>query len=140
MRVLFDTNVLIDVLFERHPFVQEAALLFDLTVRGEIGGLLGATSITTLYYLVAKGSTQTMARENIQELLRLFEVAAVNRRVLEAAATSGVDDFEDAVLHEAAHVAGADGIVTRNATDLSEATLPVYTPPELLTALGERTD
>lgn len=140
MRVLFDTNVLLDVLFERHPFVQEAALLFDLTVREEIGGLLGATSITTLYYLVAKGSTQTMAGENIQELLRLFEVAAVNRRVLEAAATSGVDDFEDAVLHEAAHVAGADGIVTRNATDFSEATLAVYTPPELLTALGERTD
>lgn len=140
MRILFDTNIVLDVLLERQPFVHEAALLFDLTVREEIGGLLGATSITTLYYLAAKEGTQTKARENIQELLRLFEVAAVNRRVLEAAATSGFDNFEDAVLHEAAHVAGADGIVTRNAMDFSEATLAVYTPPELLTALEEKTD
>lgn len=135
MRLVFDTNVILDVLLARDPFVEASARVFDANVRDRVSGLLGATTVTTLFYLVSTARDADSAHNQVRELLSLFEIAPVNRRVLEAAATSPFADFEDAVLHEAARVAGSDGIVTRNASDFARATLPVYTPSELLSAL-----
>ena len=55
--------------------------------------------------------------------------------MLELALAATSRDFEDAVLHAAAHHAGAQAIVTRNTHDFSKATLPVFTPAELIKAL-----
>jgi len=69
----------------------------------------------------------------VDEFLALFDVAAVNRRVLVQAAESRFADYEDSVLRNAAQ--GADGLVTRNADDFAAATLSVYTPTELVTII-----
>jgi len=140
MRILFDTNVVLDVFLNREPFVESAARLFDANVQGDLQGMLGATTVTTIYYLLTSNRGSAVAQEKVKELLRLFDVAAVNRRVLTQAIESGFADYEDAVLHSAARTAGADGIVTRNTTDFSDATLAVYTPTELLTILDHRRD
>lgn len=71
----------------------------------------------------------------MHDVLQLFQIAPVNRSVLENAVAAGFEDFEDAVLHEAARQARADGIVTRNADDFTDATLTIYTPAELVQAL-----
>ena len=73
--------------------------------------------------------------EKIKSLLSFFEVALVNRSVLESALRSGFSDYEDGVLHEAARHYGADCIVTRNVKDFKRAVLPVYTPAQCLAAL-----
>jgi predicted nucleic acid-binding protein len=52
MRVLFDTNVILDVLLERRPFSESASKLLSRVEKGEITGLVCATTITTIYYLV----------------------------------------------------------------------------------------
>ena len=140
MRILFDTNVVLDVFLDRDPFVEAAAHLFDANARGDIEGMLGATTVTTIYYLLASNRGNTVAHEKVEALLRLFDVAAVNRRVLAQAAESEFADYEDAVLHGAARTAGADGLVTRNAADFSAASLSVHTPTELLTILDHRRD
>jgi hypothetical protein len=74
----------------------------------------------------------------MRDLLQLFHVSPVNRSVLEKSVEAGFDDFEDAVLQEAARQARADGIVTRNVDDFASATLTIYTPDELLEALRQR--
>ena len=140
MRILFDTNVVLDVFLNREPFVESAARLFDANVHGDLQGMLGATTVTTIYYLLTSNRGSAVAQEKVKELLRLFDVAAVNRRGLTQAIESGFADYEDAVLHSAARTAGADGLVTRNAADFSEATLAVYTPTELLTILDLGTE
>ncbi len=68
-------------------------------------------------------------------LLRLFEVAPVNRAVLEGALVLGFDDFEDAVLHEAGRLAGARAVVTRDPAGFSASALRVYAPDTLVAAL-----
>ncbi|MFO8099134.1 MAG: PIN domain-containing protein [Salinibacter sp.] len=140
MRILFDTNVVLDVFLNREPFVEPAARLFDANAHGTVGGILGATTVTTIYYLLDSNRGPTVAHEKVEVLLQLFDVAGVNRHVLLQAAQSGFADYEDAVLHGAAHRAGADGIVTRNAADFSGAGLSVHTPRELLTILDHRRD
>ena len=54
MKVLFDTNVVLDFLLDRKPFSAVAARLLARVERGEIEGLLGATTLTTIHYLLAK--------------------------------------------------------------------------------------
>lgn len=135
MRVLFDTNVVLDVLLAREPHAAAAVWLFAQAERGRLEGLLGATTLTTVHYLARKTLGEDGARDQLGVLLRLFEVASVTRPVLEDALDLPFGDFEDAVLHEAARHAGADGIVTRNPSDFSRATVTVYTPPELRAVL-----
>lgn len=57
----------------------------------------------------------------MRNLLRLLEVAPVNRAVLEGDLALGFGDFEDAVLHEAGRLAGARAIVTRDPDTLIAA-------------------
>jgi predicted nucleic acid-binding protein len=140
VRILFDTNILLDVFLEREPFVEASTTLFDANVRGVVDGLLGATTVTTTYYLATKKKDRGRARDHVHELLRLFEVAPVNRQVLAQAVESDFQDYEDAVLHSAAQASGADGIVTRNEGDFDPASLSVHTPEELLAILDLRTE
>jgi len=135
MKVLFDTNVILDVLLDREPFVDDASYLLSKVERTEIIGFLGATTITTIHYLITKSLGPKEAIQHIQALLSLFEVAPVNRLVLENALNPKFTDFEDAVLHEAACHAGAEYIVTRDISGFKKSTIPMYTPSELINML-----
>lgn len=135
MKVLFDTNVLLDVLLDRQPFSHEASILLSKVEQSEIIGFVCATTITTIDYLAAKALGAETASRYIQSLLSLFAIAPVNRVVLENALASKIKDFEDAVLHESAFHAGVQYIVTRNIADFKKSKLPVYEPKEFLYAL-----
>lgn len=130
--MLLDTNVVLDVLLAREPFVHEASRIFAMVERGQAEGLLCATTLTTVGYLLGRSLPERDARAAVRRLLGLFEVAAVNRAVLDAAANSATRDFEDAVLSEAANQAGAERIVTRNTRDFARSPVVAVDPPEFL--------
>ena len=135
MRVLFDTNVVLDHLLEREPFVEAAERLLSLVDTGGLDGMLCSTTVTTIHYLASKVVGPPEAMKYVGELLAIFDVACVDRQVLNAALGAGFSDYEDAVLYEAARAAGASAIVTRNGKDFTRSALPVFTPAELLAAL-----
>jgi predicted nucleic acid-binding protein len=138
VKLLVDTNVVLDVLLDRSPFSGPATRVFSRVERGDIAGHLGATTITTVHYLAAKAIGKTDADRAVEKLLVLFDVAPVTRTVLQSALSLGFSDYEDAVLHETARHAGLDGIVTRDTTGFRRATLSVYRPDELLQMLAVR--
>jgi len=84
---------------------------------------------------VARALGRQAAGQHVETLLSLFAIAPVNRLVLEEALRSRFHDFEDAVLHEAALHAGVKYIVTRNLTDFQQASIPVFSPRELISML-----
>ena len=135
MRVLFDTNVLMDVLLDRKPFADESAQVMDQVVRGTVTGLICASTVTTVFYLSSREVGKKEAMAQIRSLLGLYEVAPVNRAVLDAALANKSPDFEDAVLAEAAHQAGAQAIITRNLKDFAHSPVRAYTPRQWL-AMG----
>lgn len=130
MNVLFDTNVVLDLLLDRAPHAEFAAALVARVERGELAGYLCATTITTVFYLAAKAIGSQAARQQIEQLLKLFEVAPVTRSVLEDALQAGFSDLEDAVLYMAARQVGAQCLVTRNTKDFKLAEIPIYQPHE----------
>lgn len=136
MNVLFDTNVVLDLLLERHPFSYAAAQLFAAVERQQLIGYLCGTTVTTVYYLAQKSLGHAKAKKDIQKLLQLFQVASVDKNVLDAAVQSPFSDFEDAVLYEAARQIGVEAIVTRNEKDFTLAELTIYSPVELTAFLA----
>ena len=134
MRVLFDTNVLLD----RAPHAEPAAVLLAQVETGEITGYICATTVTTIHYLAGKASGTGQAKKHVGRLLSLMEVAPVNRPVLEGALASKISDYEDAVIVEAARQVDTQAIVTRNQKDFRASAVPVYTPAEMLKLLRLR--
>jgi predicted nucleic acid-binding protein len=132
MRILFDTNIILDVLLDREPFVKNALYLFAKVERSDIDGFICATTVTTIYYLLHKALGRRKAERHIKTLLSLFQIAPVNRFVIEDALNLNFHDFEDAVLYISALTVKADCIVTRNCSDFKRAKLDIYAPDELV--------
>ena len=131
MKIIFDTNIILDVLLNREPFVELSANIVSSVENKNIEGYLCATTITTLDYLISKQTNCTTARTEIEKLLNIFEISEVNSKVLDMSLKSGFKDFEDAVQYYSGECCGVNGLVTRNAKDYKQAKLPIYTPDEL---------
>ena len=135
MKVLVDTNVILDVLLDRQPFSEDATRILALVEESKIEGFLCATTVTTVDYLLGRALTAMKARSALRRLLDIFEVAPVNRPVLEQALRSEISDFEDAVLEQSGRLVAVDAIVTRNIKDFRKSTVTVLDPVELLSAV-----
>ena len=140
MRVLLDTNIILDHLLEREPFVGDAKALLEKIESKQIEGFVTATTVTDIFYIAKKSKGAALSKQYIRELLTLVEVSAVNRGILEAALASNSDDFEDAVQLACAVSEGLDAIVTRNMQGFLDAAVEILTAGELLTRLSSQTD
>jgi predicted nucleic acid-binding protein len=133
MKVLFDTNVLLDALLARVPFVDDAAYLLGAVESGKIQGFISATTVTDVHYLVKR---QTKSAETaiatIVKLLVLMEICLVDRNVIERAVALNLVDFEDAVQVASAMQAGLDAIVTRDMAGFVGSPILVMSPEELV--------
>ena len=140
MKVLFDTNVVLDLLLAREPFVNNAAVLFSAVEQGRIDGSLCATTVTTLDYLLTKGIGRERARVALESLFQLFAICPVDRDVLLQALNSDFTDFEDAVIYFSGEKVGVDALLTRNAKDFTAARSNVYSPEQLMEELRSRNE
>jgi predicted nucleic acid-binding protein len=135
LRVLIDTNVVLDVMLNREPHAEASAEVLSRVEAGSLTGCICATTVTTIHYLATRtlGSERSLAE--VKKLFSLFEITPVSRSILEAALDLGFADYEDAVIHEAARQVSAQGIVTRNPRHFKKAAIPIYTPEEISQAL-----
>ncbi len=131
MKILFDTNIILDVLLNREPFVKLSANLVSAVENKKIEGFLCATTITTLDYLISKAINRSKARAEMRKLLSIFNISEVNLKVLELSLNSEFKDFEDAVQYYSGECYSVSGLVTRNIKDYKQAKLPIYSPDEL---------
>ncbi len=131
MKILFDTNVILDVMLLREPFYRAATSLLAEVERKRIEGYIYSTTITTIYYLVSKVKGTREAKKQIGGLLQIFQVTQVDKTTLESALNSKLQDYEDSVLYESAMREGLDGIVTRNRKDFHKSKIPIFDPEEL---------
>jgi predicted nucleic acid-binding protein len=132
MKILFDTNIILDVFLNRQPHAFPALQLFSLVAQDTLEGLVCATTVTTIHYLGIKTVGETTTRKNLNRLLASFKVAPVNHTVLQRALQNGFRDYEDGVIYEAALYVGVDGILTRDNKGFVKADIPIFNPQELI--------
>jgi predicted nucleic acid-binding protein len=135
MRVLFDTDLVLDLVLDREPFVEEAAALFVLHEQERIDGYISGITLVNVFYLTRKFKGIDVARQAVKELLATLNVCPLDQAVLEDAQKLAFADYEDAVQHASAAAIQLDGIITRNLDDYRRATLPVFSPKDFLSQL-----
>ena len=132
MKLFLDTNVLLDVLAQREPWMHDSAALLSRVDTGNVQGFVAAHTITTLHYLLSKHLSREKALAALVELVDLVEIAPVDRAVIQKALSLGWRDFEDAVQAVCALEIEADYFVTRNLRDFSALSIPAVNPSEVL--------
>ena len=132
MHILLDTNVVLDVLLARQKWLESSGAIWRKSDEGVLTAYLGATTFTDIFYIVRRSKDIEIARQSVEICLNAFTICEVNRGILEAAQAKSGSDFEDNILIACAGMYNLDGIVTRDKKGFKDATIPVYTPEELL--------
>lgn len=135
MRLLLDTNVVLDVLLARELWVAEAQALWQANDEGRLQGYIPASTLTDLFYIVRRATDLPRARAAVVVCLDAFAICSIGRRTLEEALTLPGTDFEDNVTLACALQHGLDGIVTRDPAGFKGAAVPILTPADALLRL-----
>lgn len=133
MRIMCDTNIIIDMLLEREPFADDSCKVLSLCEEHRLDGFVSASAVTDIYYLVRKYTHSTEVAYNaIGKLLEIVKVCSVTNNDILTAFQKKAKDFEDCLVVTCAKSIRCDYIVTRNKKDFREFDIPLLTPTELL--------
>ena len=137
MKVLMDTNVIMDVLANREGFAEPASQLFKLCEVGRVQGFIYALSIANIAYIMRKELDRNQIGEVIRKLGAIFSIADMKADDVKKAAAQPMDDYEDALQSVCASRIKADFIITRNLKDFKNSKVMAIKPGELIERLSE---
>jgi predicted nucleic acid-binding protein len=133
MRVLFDTNIIVDIIGQRTPFYEDSSNVFKLAMYKAITGMIGAGSITDVYYLVRRNYLDSKhSKMAIIKLIEILVPVDTKAEDIQTAVKLEFSDFEDAVICATAMREKVDYILTRNAEDFVNSPIEIITPAEFL--------
>lgn len=136
MRILVDTNVIIDALTGREPFRKAAEQIFLIAANRTEDLYITASSATDIYYLIRKHLHSTEKAKNaMQKLFELFSILDVTSKDCLDALLTGVKDYEDSVISCCALRNKMDYIVTRNRKDFEFSKISAILPDEFINML-----
>jgi predicted nucleic acid-binding protein len=120
MKVLIDTNLVLDLLLNRKPFVLKAVKVFEQAEKGHIEAYLTANSVTDIVYILRKAYSGDQIREHLQNMFGFIKILSVTASDIFGAFKLAMPDYEDALLVQCAKAGGIDFIVTRNKKDFQD--------------------
>lgn len=129
MKLLIDTNIVLDLLLAREPFLEDARNLAIGVINREFDGFLAASTITDLHYIMLKNlHNEQKTREALANILSIFPLIDTTAEDIQNALTNPMQDFEDAVLAESVRREGIKYILTRNEKDFISSPVPACSP------------
>lgn len=133
--VLIDTDVLLDFLFDREPYAEDASKILIRCEHEELKGFITPVMLSNLYYLLRKISSHELVVSKLSQLLQILNVLQMDKDVVDAALGSKFKDFEDALQnYSAEHDVRVSTIITRNTKDYKHSKLSILTPEQYLKA------
>ena len=135
MKVLIDTNIIVDVALDREPFFTESDRILTLVEEGTIQGYISASTFSDLYYIIRRDKGRDWTLDFLRQLATFCQVATVDNAVISMSLTSTFKDFEDAIQYSSAIVNQIDAIVTRNPRDFPVTAPRIVTPDRLIQEL-----
>lgn len=133
MKLLLDTNVVLDVLLERSDFIDNSLGVFQKAISNGDRLYFSASSATGVYYIVRKQTgNKEQALNCIKRLAKLLTFAEVTEESVLAATISKIEDYKDAVIDNVASRIKADYIITRNVDDFKKSKNNIISPNEFI--------
>lgn len=135
MKVLIDTNIIVDVALDRDPFFTDSEQVIRFVEQQEIEAYISASTFSDLYYIIRKAKGHIWTLQFLQRMATLCQVATVDCTTINMALTVNFTDFEDAIQYSTAVLNGLDAIITRNPGDFPVTTPRILTPDDLIQEL-----
>ena len=139
MKVLIDTNIIMDYLSNRQPFFDMADKIIDLCSNDDrVQSYLAAHTITNIFYLLRKHFSIDKRREVILDLFEAFHIVPIDEeKLFNALQNREFKDFEDCLQVECAKSIKVDYIITRDAKDFANSEILFLTPEEFCSKFEE---
>lgn len=135
MKVLVDTNIILDVLCSRQAFLEDSARVLKLCEVLKISGYISALSVPNIVYIMRKELDAEKIKEILEKLSLIFTIADLKSADLKKAAHMNFTDYEDAVQSACASRIRADYIITKNIKDFAGSSVKAIKPSELFERL-----
>ena len=131
MRILVDTNILLDYILCRSPFDSAARRILVACKQNRVTGCIAAHSVSNIFFILRKAYSVAERKSILRSLCELFEVEGIDKaKILDALADDNFSDFEDCLQMKCAVSFRADYIVTRNRNDFVGGSIPCVDPDE----------
>lgn len=155
MKLLLDTNVIIDFLTEVDENSSYAATLLSYAEVGDEDEFVSASAVTDIAYIINKAMAAENSRlpqakrkskrdisyevqDRIRTLYNVLHFLPVTDSDIDDALNLRWVDFEDAVQYAVAKNNGIDAIITRNIKDFKQSDIALYTPKEYIAKKNSR--
>lgn len=132
MKLFLDTNILIDVIANRKPWVDEALVLLELAKQKKLTLIVADFSFINLAYITRKLFTQEELYALFSDLCLYVKVVEVGGMIIKKSFQKRWKDMEDCVQYLVAKREKVDYLITRNEKDFSDSDIPVLSPSEFL--------
>lgn len=126
-KLFIDSDILLDIFFDRKPHSQYAVKLFDVELREKLSLCTSTLVTANLHYIITKQRNKKYANECITSLLKYMQVLAFEADAIDYSLSSKFDDFEDAIQYYIAKKNNCSIILTRNIKDYKLSPIPVVT-------------
>jgi predicted nucleic acid-binding protein len=136
MKVLLDTNILLDVLLARSPFLAQSQLVWQASDDGRIEGCIAAVTPPNIFHIVRRLIDAARARECVIACIDAFEILPLDHASTRVAVDRNGMDFEDDIQIACCIASNVAAIVTRDPSGFAKAPIPVFDPASLVTTLG----
>ena len=132
MKILIDTNIVLDMLLEREPFASDSSKVFELVENEKAEAFLTANSVTDIVYILRKNYKKEQIRDAILELMKFIKIASITSNDISKAFNYLFTDYEDALQTQCAIKIKADYIITRNVKDFINGPVKAILPGEFI--------
>ena len=137
MKIFVDTNIFIDILLDREPFVEQSALVYKLCENGLIEGHIAPITVNNIHYICRKAHNTMAIKAFLHKVSRDFTIAPMDSITIEKANSLSIGDYEDALQYAMALQVGAEYLLTRNTKDFKHMThIKVCTPEMFIAEIG----
>ena len=133
MKLLCDTNVLLDVVLHREPYYTASSLALSYCEDESVVGIITDTTLTDLFYIIHQAvHDNEISYQALEAALEIFNPASPVEADIRAAISRRHRDFEDCLLAMVAEQERCDYVLTRNKKDFEGYAFEAITPEELI--------
>lgn len=132
MKIVIDTNLVLDILAHREPFFEHSQAVMQLVAQNQVTGAVTASSATEIYHIIHKKLGRDGSKDAFYNLMELLTIVDVTHRECLAALDLPMHDYEDALLSCCAKNWGADYIITCNTKDFTHSPVKALTQEDFL--------
>ena len=136
--ILIDTDVILDLFFDREPFSENAAKILSLCEKKAVIGFVTPVIISNVYYLLSQKAKQEKVMQKLKLLMSILEVLVIDKKAIIVSLNSEFKDFEDALQNYSAELNGEiDIIITRNTKDYKKSQIGIMNPENFLKTIND---